>query len=169
MSWRNELDLTSREFTCGYCGNKVASVKGFVNENNGDYLVYSCPHCQKPTFFIRRVVGDTQTPGPIPGNRVQNIPPDLESIYDEARKCVSVGAYTSAVLACRKLLMNVAVNEGDVEGKTFIAYIEYLSSKGYVPPNGKGWVDHIRVKGNEANHEIKLMTLGDAIELITFS
>ena len=36
----------------------------------------------------------------------------------------------------------------------------------YVPPNGQGWVDHIRKKGNEANHEIRLMSRRDAEELI---
>ena len=30
-------------------------------------------------------------------------------------------------------------------------------------------MDHIRKKGNEANHEIKLMTAEDATELISFS
>jgi hypothetical protein len=39
---------------------------------------------------------------------------------------------------------------------------------GYVPPDGKGWVDHIRKKGNEATHEIALMTAADAEELISF-
>ena len=48
-------------------------------------------------------------------------------------------------------------------------YVEYLSNKGYVPPNGRGWVDHIRKKGNEANHEIVLMKKEDAEELILFS
>ena len=40
------------------------------------------------------------------------------------------------------------------------------SHAGYVPPNGKCWVDHIRKKGNEANHEITLMNKTDAEELI---
>jgi hypothetical protein len=37
-----------------------------------------------------------------------------------------------------------------------------------VPPNGEEWVDHIRQKGNEANHEIVLMSSEDAKDLITF-
>ena len=41
--------------------------------------------------------------------------------------------------------------------------------QGYVPPNGRAWVDHIRTKGNEANHEIKLMSKADAEELIVFA
>ncbi len=65
--------------------------------------------------------------------------------------------------------MNVAVGLGADPNKSFISYVEYLADKGYVPPNGKGWVDHIRKKGNEANHEIRLMTQPDAEELISFA
>ena len=65
--------------------------------------------------------------------------------------------------------MHVAVEKGAEEGKPFLEYVEYLSQKGYVPPDGKGWVDYIRTKGNEANHEIKIMSFADASDLITFS
>jgi hypothetical protein len=53
--------------------------------------------------------------------------------------------------------------------KLCITYVKHLADSGYVPPNGKGWVDHIRKKGNEANHEIVLMTKADAEELIAFA
>ncbi|OQW37393.1 MAG: hypothetical protein A4E19_13385 [Nitrospira sp. SG-bin1] len=64
--------------------------------------------------------------------------------------------------------MHIAVAQGAKAGESFISYVEFLASSGYVPPNGKGWVDHIRQKGNEASHEIKLMTADDATELISF-
>jgi hypothetical protein len=81
---------------------------------------------------------------------------------------MKVSAYTPAVLGCRKILMHIAVAKGDKPGKGFIEYVEYLSDKGYVPPDGKGWVDHIRSKSNEATHEIAPMSKSDAEELITF-
>jgi Domain of unknown function (DUF4145) len=65
--------------------------------------------------------------------------------------------------------MNIAVHLGAPEGNSFMSYVQYLADKGYVPPDGKGWVDHIRKKGNEANHEIKLMNKTDAEDLIVFS
>ena len=83
--------------------------------------------------------------------------------------CVSNGSHTAAVLCCRKLLMHIAVAQNADVGKSFIEYVEYLADSGYVPPNGRSWVDHIRKKGNEANHEIRLMQVGDAQELISFS
>ena len=38
-----------------------------------------------------------------------------------------------------------------------------------MPPNGKKWVDAIRQKGNEANHEIHLMGEKDARNIVRFS
>jgi len=165
MSWINESQIESRKFICGFCGNTVASNKGFYSQKNSNNLIYICPHCEKPTFFD---FYDTQTPGISPGNEVHHLPNELESLYREARNSVSVGANTGSVLACRKLLMNIAVSQGAAEGKNFITYVEYLANNGFVPPNGKGWVDHIRKKGNEATHEIALMQQKDAEELISF-
>jgi len=65
--------------------------------------------------------------------------------------------------------MNIAVSQGAKEGLEFIKYVNYLSDKGYIPPNGKHWVDHIRKKGNEATHEIALMKENDAKELMAFT
>ena len=67
------------------------------------------------------------------------------------------------------MLMNIAVQQGAQEGLKFIDYVEHLASNGFIPPNGRGWVDHIRKKGNEATHEIALMTRSEAEELVTFS
>ena len=64
--------------------------------------------------------------------------------------------------------MNIAVAQGATPGESFASYVEHLAKAGFIPPNGKGWVDHIRLKGNEATHEIKVMTLADAEDLIAF-
>lgn len=142
----------------------VGSDKGYYL-GGSTWRIYICPHCNKPTYFEN----DKQYPPVVFGNRVQSLPSkEIESLYNEARRCTGVRAYTAAVLACRKLLMNIAVQKGADEGKRFIEYVEYLADRGYVPPNGKGWVDHIRKKGNEATHEIALMDEDDAKDLITF-
>jgi hypothetical protein len=105
----------------------------------------------------------------IPGNPINGVPADVTALYDEARKSVAAGATTGSVLLCRKLLMNIAVSQGADPGKSFAEYVTYLADKGYVPPNGRGWVDHIRQKGNEATHEIVAMSKADAEELILFA
>lgn len=164
MVWHNENGIGSLKFTCGYCGNVVASDRGFFDKN-GQRKLYICPHCTMPSLFAPGM----QVPGVSPGNDVTHLPKDLEALYNEARRCVAANAHTAAVLACRKLLMHIAVQQKAEKGKSFIEYVEYLAAQGFVPPNGKGWVDHIRKKGNEANHEIVLMAQSDAAELISFA
>ena len=112
---------------------------------------------------------DEQIPGPTPGNRVEHLPPEIEKLFDEARRCAGDGNHTAAVLVCRKILAHLAVEKGAKENLRFIDYVEHLADQGYLPPDGRHWVDHIRRKGNEANHEIKLMSSDDASELISFS
>ena len=165
MYWQNESQIEPLKFRCGYCDNVVATDRGFF-DNAGVFRAYPCPNCHKMSFFDN---AGNQTPGIAPGNVVEHLPEQLDSLYNEARRCVSVNAFTAAVLACRKLLMHIAAEQGAESGKPFIFYVEFLAENGFVPPNGKGWVDHIRKKGNEANHEIILMSVDDATELISFS
>ncbi|MHA2829980.1 DUF4145 domain-containing protein [Vibrio harveyi] len=153
----------SAEYLCAYCENKVASHESYSSDSYE--VIAICPHCTKPTYLSN----EGQLPQAPVGNKVEHLPELVEALYTEARNCVSVGAYTSSVLASRKLLMNIAVSVGASEGDRFISYVNYLADKGYFPPNGRLWVDQIRKKGNEATHEIALMTHQDATDLITFS
>jgi len=66
---------------------------------------------------------------------------------------MSSQAYTPAVLACRKILMNVAVSVGAKGSESFASYVEFLAKGGIPFRRRKHWVDHIRTKSNEANHE----------------
>jgi len=128
---------------------------------------YICHRCNKPTYFDSE---ERQTPGQIIGNCVKHIPnPDIEKLFNEARACYSISAYTSSVMCCRKLLMNISVSEGAEEGKKYIDYVNYLNDNNYIPPNGKRWVDLIRKLGNEANHEIEFKNQKDAIRILSFT
>jgi len=165
MQWQNIENLSSKAFKCGYCGENVSSEKGY-SAQDGDHFIYICHHCTNPTYF--NLQDGKQYPGVAFGNKVENIPENIENLYSETRQCVSVQAFTASVMASRKLLMNIAVEKGAKEGLSFQQYVEYLDSQHYIPPDGKEWVDHIREKGNEANHEIKIMEKEDAEDLITF-
>jgi len=154
--------LEPRDFTCGYCGREVASALGY--SGGADHRIYICPRCAYPTTFSRR----RQIPGVAAGEQVTHLPPEVENLYGEARRTFSVDAYTSSVMASRKVLMNVAVAQGATAGKNFKEYVDYLADKGYVPPGRRDWVNHIRDKGNDANHEIPNMTKDDARELLDF-
>lgn len=163
LDWQNLGNVGAHQYTCGYCGKVVGSDRGYYPAQS-PHRIYICPFCTRPSFFE----ADKQTPGVAYGSEVAHLPEGVEALYREARNCVAISSHTAAVLTCRKLLMNIAVAQGAKEGQAFMAYVEYLAAQGYVPPHGKGWVDHIRNKGNEANHEIKLMEKADAENLILF-
>lgn len=67
-----------------------------------------------------------------------------------------------------KKIMYISLYGGAEEDLKFVEYVNFLADEGFIPPNGKVWVDHIRKKGNEANHEIRLMDKKDARDLIIF-
>lgn len=163
ITWQGVANVTAHAYECPYCENQVASQKAFFASEG--HRIFLCPMCQEPTYFK----DSDQIPGSSFGDNVSDLPADVESLYNEARRCMAVSSYTGAAMLARNVLMNVAVAEEAEEGKSFAHYVDYLASKGYVPPKGKPWVDHIRTKGNEANHEILAITREDAEELILFT
>ena len=165
MVWKNKYTIPSMKYTCGYCHSLVAVVTGYENNVSSDMKIRICSHCENPTFFSNK---HGQIPGAPFGITIQNLPSNVEIIYDEARRCMAVSAYTSVVMLCRKLLMHIAVEKGADEDESFMYYVDWLESSGFIPPNGKAWVDYIRTKGNAANHEIEIIELQDAEKLITF-
>lgn len=169
LNWQKIDSPTTRSYFCHFCGHKVASDKGWfatTRISNRLAYIFVCPSCKRPTFFDD---DGKQVPAPRIGNAVKGITDkEVEALYNEARDCTMVGANTAAVLLSRKLLMNIAVHHGAQPGKTFIEYIDYLADNGFVPPNGRVWVDQIRKKGNEATHEIPQVTQQDAKQILTF-
>ncbi|MCJ7497042.1 MAG: DUF4145 domain-containing protein [candidate division Zixibacteria bacterium] len=163
--WVNTSDFKPRKYTCGFCGALVGSNTGYYDRDHPDIKeIYICPNCERPTYFD----GLLQYPAPLFGEEVKDLPEEIEKLYNEIRACTGARAYTACVLACRKLLMHIAVEKGASQGLSFKEYVEYLAEKHYTPPEGEEWVDHIRKKSNEANHEIVIMGIDDATNLITF-
>jgi|SRR5690606_21171851 len=171
-NWRQYQTITNNNFKCGFCGENVASDRGYKigqhSDGSGAQIggIYICPNCKGPNFISPQ---NEWFPGNIFGRSVKNVPEELNNLYEEARTSTKEKCYTGAVLLCRKMLMNIAVEQGAKEGLRFVEYVNYLSDQGFVPPNGKKWVDHIRKKGNEATHEIALMQEQDAKDLIIFT
>lgn len=171
--WHSLKTVPSAMWKCGYCGNQVSSNRGYwlseydddsgEPDSEGHAFIRICPKCVHPTYFSPN--GNVYPEKP-PGNKVEGIPTQLATLYQEARNSASINAYTASVMACRKILMNVAVEKGAEENQSFASYVDYLDEEGYLPPDGRDWVDYIRVRANEANHEIDLMEKEDALALI---
>ena len=116
MLWHQTVSLQAHKFICGFCGDKVASKEGYTTTdapNGRQAHIFICPGCTKPSLFHFSL----QMPGVAPGNEVAHLPKDIEALYLEARRSAGAGANTAAVLACRKLLMNIAVAQGAKAGR----------------------------------------------------
>ena len=168
INWANFSGQNPKLYKCGYCGSDIASQIGIGSSSTGDSIgyIYLCHVCNAPTVFDPY---GNQIPGPLIGREINEISdPLVKEMYLESRKCFSTNSYTSSVMICRKLIMNLAVSKGAKTNLNFNEYVEYLGNNGYVPPDGKEWINHIRIKGNEANHEIAIMKKEDAEDIIKF-
>jgi hypothetical protein len=168
-SWQNASPVQTQSYTCSFCGNLVASALGFAGilVHNGlagtGGWIRICPHCDSPTYFDPK---SRQVPSAPPGGPVASVPKDVGDLYEEARRSAAANAPTAAVLVCRKILMHIGVEKGADPGKTFIQYIDHLQAQGYIHPDARGWVDYIRMRSNDANHDVTEFTAQDAAALI---
>lgn len=168
IEYKESTILKSISMVCGYCGNQVAPNRGYaVYAGNQPWLnIYMCPHCGYPIIYCVR--NYESLPGELCGRGIKNLPDNISVLYDECRTNYSNKCYTSAQMIARTILMHIAVEQGADENLSFAKYVEYLDLKGYIPPNGKKWVDFIRTSGNQANHEIIIKEKEETEKVISF-
>lgn len=167
--WNQPASLSRKTFTCGYCAGHIGHREGYffkhINHGSTYANIRICSSCHRPTYFE----GEKQVPGPLAERTVEHLPSDVATLYEEARRDCAEGCFTSAVLILRKILMHLAVNKEAKPGLKFEQYVDYLGVNGFVPLDGKPWVDRIRNKGNGANHEIVAVNPQDADDVLTFT
>lgn len=168
-TWKDVQKLTSKTYTCWYCGRSIASECGYGSISHvkcdGNMSIYICHHCNAPSVFDS--IGNFVMPVML-GKNIKKLPKDIEDIYNEARLCISIGAYTATVMLLRKILMNLAVVNGADEGLKFKKYVDYLCENGYVHRKQTKQADIVRIMGNEANHQIENKTKEEAEQIFKF-
>jgi len=170
--WSNSIQMDDpRDYLCSFCGNQVGSNHCFISSpkdaDRPNSYVYICPRCYAPTYFDE---DNRQFPSSAFGEHIEEIPDvkEIIDLYDEARRAMSVDSHTAAAMCCRKLLMNIAVKKGAKKNESYYYYVLYFLDNNYLHEDYKGWVEFIKNKGNEANHEIPEISRGDAEKMITF-
>lgn len=163
-AWENYTQLYPKSYTCWNCGNLVSSSSGYKSDDNENHI-YICPHCQAPLIVD---YSDKRYPHTIQGKSIKKLPKDVAHCYDEARLALSVGAYTAAVMMFRKILMNLAVDEGAEEGDSFSNYVAYLCDNGFVHKKQHLQANSLKRLGNDANHKIESRTEDEAKEMLKF-
>src|SRR5438552_2763902 len=98
----------SAQWKCGYCGHDVGSDRGYQLPAPGSgvagatFYIRLCGNCNAPTLFIP---DGSYAPSALPGTPVDHLPPEIDSLFHEARASAAAGAHTASVLVCRKILM----------------------------------------------------------------
>ncbi len=161
-AWKNFDNIKSKKFICWNCNNMVASQYGYMTKNGLSHI-YICPHCRAPHVEDENNV---EIPGVLPGKSIQRLPKEIETVYEETRNCIAAGAYTATVMILRKILMNLAVEEGAKEGDSFAHYVDYLCENGFVHRRQHEQAKRIQRLGNDVNHKIESRTKEDALELL---
>ena len=163
MSWGNCYDIATFSYTCGYCGENIASNKGYIS-NYG--LIYICHNCHKPSYVDNNKI---ITPGAIYGVEIKHLPNEIMTVFDEARRCFSISAYTSVIMCCRKLLMHIECTNGFEENQSFGKCVQYLKDEGYLARPSWALAETVLKYGNIANHKLELYDVDDARNILLFT
>jgi len=140
-------------YTCGHCNTNVAGIcfAGY-HTAYGTVKWLLCPSCGDGSVLTRQ---GFIHPSVLFGPEIVGLPSNVKEVYQEARNCMSVNAYTACELVCRTILMYVAVEKGAKEKQTFVDYISYFQDKQLITPNMKPWVDIIRGHGGKSAHTLE--------------
>ncbi len=169
-AWQSATTSRPEQWRCGHCNQLTRSNLGFIAMEQGKPgptgLIKICGNCNCPTFVFNGRFYPAAAPA---GEAIRNVPGDVEALFVQARAALSAGAPVAAALTCRKILHHVAVERRGGGGPfaNFKAAVEWLNEKHYLPPNsGDTWVDFIRDRANEENHQIVIITPEEAGKLV---
>lgn len=152
---------------CPHCGGVQALRVGEAAQVQW----YRCATCLKG--FVRNygLTAPPRTPMRVP----LGLPESDELIWEETRRCLGVGAYSAAVMLCRKLLLHTAVAHGlpakddNDRAPSYYQAVEYLQSESLITPKMRRWVDRIKDVGNDANHELEPIEKDAALDVAAFT
>jgi hypothetical protein len=154
-------------YTCSFCGTRISGAVIAADATGLPIIKWLwCPECGNPSVLA---LDGAIYPGVLFGPQIEGLPSETDAAYNEARRCMSVNAYTASELICRKILMHVAVEKGAKEGDTFINYIGHLENEGFVTPPMKKWVTLIKNHGNDATHILEAPNQNHAESTLMFT
>ncbi|GFN40551.1 MAG: conserved hypothetical protein [Marine Group I thaumarchaeote] len=141
----------THSYQCGHCDHQTSGRVVAFYPSNGVNKWLLCTNCAKGSVLTSAGI---IFPASKFGSSVEGLPGIVQKAYDEARLCYSVGAFTACELICRKILMNVAVDKGADENDSFVNYLDFLKTEGYITEAMMSWVSLIREHGGKSTHYI---------------
>lgn len=149
---------------CHHCSTRVsARVIGSVGDGEGDSFVVlaQCPSCETALVGQTELYRDNSNnwqyanaervwPAPLTVEMSASIPEAARRDIKDAKKCLSHGIYSAAVVLCGKALERFAKLK--VPGKTLYAALEELKSSGEIDSRLFDWANILRKERNLGAH-----------------
>lgn len=147
----------SGAITCPVCGEgKTVNIAWATDRRHfvkTGYRWMVCQDCCGASISIYREGGGEEIYPPRTQQQpIDNLPGDVAEMWEEANLTYSVGAYTSAVLMCRKIVFAAAVRCGLPEkndrgwAPSFEECVNFLVNEGILTQRIKdSWADSIRL------------------------
>jgi hypothetical protein len=157
LTTRNTKALHARHYECGACGRSThGRVLASLAPSASREITWAICSCEKqePTILIKKLGVTTQWPAPKEFSAGEKWPTALAKLFEEATAAYAAGAYTASAMVARKILMACACDKGDVDGKTFVQYVDFITTTVLSFADAKTSIDAIRSIGNDANHDI---------------
>ena len=150
---------------------KCPRCKGSIITSTSQYIgTMQCDECAV-ILWVRladSIVADVKV-NSSGGPEVQGLPADVQEAYEETRRCMAAKCFAAVELLCRSILMHVAVEKGAGKGDSFVAYLSFLESKGFIAPQMRTWLDLIRRHGNETAHGLQKLDARRAESTMAFT
>lgn len=168
---------------CPNCNVSVECVEFGFYEREGDpfpdkFTLLKCARCHDPLLVTQNYYPDPGDEGygranvlyPIKDFHINPaIPEPLRKALFEAILCLRAGAYTSAVVMCRRTIEGFAKQNG-IDKFNLEPAIRELFNKGIINSQIHEWAEELRLSGNEAAHNINVeFTATDARDILDFT
>jgi hypothetical protein len=181
---------------CGHCGRinigaeHFKSFRSQVNSNH-IYAIAACRACGSPNIVVFRDkvhrtaetdAFDASKEAPDPANfpRVamipertmpavpEHLPAAVQQAFDEAIRCVANQIWNAAGMSARRAIDVSTKSLGDEYAAitNMNARINKLGADHRLTPDLVDWTHHVRLEGNDANHEIEPYSEPEARELV---
>jgi hypothetical protein len=89
----------------------------------------------------------------------------VRSDFEEAHKCLSVGAFNGAALLARRMLESIAKDKGATGGNLY-EKLKDPKFLGHLDGRLADWAIAVKDGGNQAAHDIGISTKEDATDLL---
>ncbi len=124
-----------------------------LSTQKGGWSIAECPACHECVIVKMKNYDIIHIlPNPLPSPTDERINTNIRSDLDEAKLCLSVGAFRACAGMCRRAIQQACMEQGADKKKGLEKQIDELQEKGIITSHISKWAHSSRFLGNDALH-----------------